>query len=76
VFAQCDAIEPLALLALQAAVEGQLDLVPTFLGGNGEIHGAYEFPDGRVINSLHGRFLYNLLRQDAVIELQDHGVNL
>ena len=46
--AQFDMIEPWALLALQAAIEGTPDKVPDFIDGNAYVDGGYEFPDGSV----------------------------
>lgn len=46
VYSQFDAIEPLALLALEAASRGDFEAVPTYVGGRAYIHGGYEFPDG------------------------------
>ncbi len=46
-YAQFDAVEPLALLTLEAAIKGRLDQVPPFIDGNGFIDGAYVHPDGR-----------------------------
>jgi pectate lyase len=40
--AKFDAIEPLALLALEAALRGKPELVPTFSGGDGYIHGQFD----------------------------------
>jgi pectate lyase len=45
-YAQFDAIEPLALLALEAVREGKPDRVPVFLDGKGFIDGNYQFPEG------------------------------
>jgi pectate lyase len=39
--ANFDAIEPLALLALEAARRGRPELVPTYSGGGGYIHGQF-----------------------------------
>lgn len=39
--ANFDAIEPLALLALEAARRGRPNLVPTFSGGGGYLHGQF-----------------------------------
>lgn len=40
--AKFDAIEPLALLSLEAARRGKPELVPTFSGGGGYIHGQFD----------------------------------
>ncbi|OIR06328.1 pectate disaccharide-lyase [mine drainage metagenome] len=45
-YANIDAIEPLALLSLEAAIRGEPALVPTYLGGSGFFSGDYLFPDG------------------------------
>lgn len=39
--AKIDAVEPLALLALEAAVRGTPELVPRWNSGDGYIHGTY-----------------------------------
>ena len=49
-YAKLDTVEPLALLALEAAKQGRPEAVPVFLGGRGFIHGDYYYPDGRVEN--------------------------
>jgi pectate lyase len=41
-----DAVEPYALLALQAAIDNRFDAVPPFINGGGFVQGAYLFPDG------------------------------
>jgi pectate lyase len=45
--ASFDAVEPLALLYLDAAIEGDFDKVPYFIDGSGFFHGDYEFEDGQ-----------------------------
>ncbi len=40
--AEFDAIEPLALLTLEAALRGAYDAVPAFNGGSGYIHGRFD----------------------------------
>lgn len=40
--AKFDAIEPLALLTLEAALRGEYDSVPAFNGGRGYIHGRFD----------------------------------
>lgn len=40
--ANFDAIEPLALLKLEAAIQGKSDLVPVYSGGRGYIHGHFD----------------------------------
>ena len=42
VHAQFDTLEPLALLTLEAAIRGEVALVPAYNGGSGYIHGRYE----------------------------------
>jgi pectate lyase len=64
-YARHDAIEPLALLVLHAAITGQSDLMPVFLNGAGGIHGSYELPDGKVIKSMHDEVFYRITRSDA-----------
>lgn len=39
--AKFDATEPLALLTLEAALQGKLELVPVYSGGDGYIHGQF-----------------------------------
>jgi pectate lyase len=46
--ANIDAIEPYALLALEAALRGKADKVPYFINGSGYVDGDYLFPDGQV----------------------------
>ncbi len=47
IYANVNAIEPYALLALDATIKGTPDKVPTFINGFGFFSGAYKFPDGR-----------------------------
>jgi pectate lyase len=47
-YANVDAIEPYALLALDAAIKGMPDNVPGFINGAGFIQGDYKFPNGTV----------------------------
>jgi pectate lyase len=56
VYANPDAIEPFALLALEAVLRGAAGAVPPFVGGSGYIHGHYRFPDGRVRMISDGQF--------------------
>lgn len=42
VHARFDAVEPLALLALDAALRGEPELVPAHVGGQGYVHGTYD----------------------------------
>jgi pectate lyase len=46
IFASVDAIDPLALLALEAAIRGQPDLVPEFVNSAGYVDSQYRFSDG------------------------------
>jgi pectate lyase len=48
IYANVDAIEPYALLALQAAIESHPEKVPGFINGSGYLDGPYRFPDGTV----------------------------
>ena len=47
IFANVNAIEPYALLALDATIKGTPDQVPTFINGFGFFSGAYRFPNGQ-----------------------------
>lgn len=40
--ARFDAVEPLALLALDAVLRGQPDTVPPYVGGSGYVHGRFD----------------------------------
>ena len=44
VYARFDAVEPLAIVALDAALRGEAEQVPAYVGGSGYVHGRY---DGR-----------------------------
>lgn len=46
IYAQLDSIEPLALTYLQAAIDNKLELMPSFVNGQGFIQGEYQMPDG------------------------------
>ena len=59
IYAQFDMVEPLALLALQAAIDGKADMVPSFIDGNGFINGDYEYPDGS-IKDTYDSYIYGL----------------
>lgn len=48
IFANIDAIEPYALLALEAAIKGQPELIPDFINGSGFLDGEYRYADGQV----------------------------
>lgn len=62
-YAPFDMVEPLALLALQAAIEGKPDVIPAFLGGKGFINGAYEYPDGTIDPGMTDFEIYAELRR-------------
>ena len=47
IYANVNAIEPYALLALDAAIKGTPEKVPTFINGFGFFSGAYKFPTGQ-----------------------------
>ena len=49
-YANIDAIEPLALLALEAAIRGKSVLVPEYIGSTGFIHGEYLSKTGKLRN--------------------------
>jgi pectate lyase len=46
VYANIDAIEPYALLALEAAIQGVPDKIPHFVNGSGFVDAEYLFPNG------------------------------
>ncbi len=48
IYASIDAIEPYALLALEAAIKGRPEQVPYFLNGSGFFDTEYRFSDGTV----------------------------
>jgi pectate lyase len=48
IFANIDALEPYALLALDAAIKGKPESVPDFINGSGFLDGEYRFLDGQV----------------------------
>jgi len=48
IYASIDAIEPYALLALEATIKGRPEQVPYFLNGSGFFDTEYRFPDGTV----------------------------
>lgn len=56
-YASFDAIEPYALLALDAAIKGTPEKIPAFINGSGFAQGEYQFPDG-TIRSINDDFLY------------------
>lgn len=47
IYANVNAIEPYALLALDATIKGTPEKVPTFINGFGFYSGAYKFPSGK-----------------------------
>ncbi|MDR3667591.1 MAG: hypothetical protein P4L35_12175 [Ignavibacteriaceae bacterium] len=59
IFANIDAIEPYALLTLDAAITGTPDKVPAFLNGSGFTQGEYKFPDGTV-KDIKDEYFYKL----------------
>ncbi len=59
--AQFDMVEPLALLALEAAIQGKPDQVPPYLAGNGFINGDYQYPDGKVKDT-YDDYIYSIRR--------------
>jgi pectate lyase len=68
VYAKFDRIEPLALITLQAAIDGKLNEVPNFLNGAGFISGGYLFPDG-TFETVGDRELYTLKRGEDITSL-------
>ena len=48
IYANIDAIEPYALLALDAAIKDRAEQVPYFINGSGVFDTEYRFPDGTV----------------------------
>lgn len=60
-YANVDAIEPYALLALQATIAGTPEQVPGFVNGSGFIHGDYQFPDGRT-RTIFSDYLFSQTR--------------
>lgn len=63
IHAKFDALEPFALIALQAAIENKLDLIPDFVYGAGFISGDYLLPDG-TSKSIYDEVLYQLTRDE------------
>lgn len=51
VYSHIDQVEPLALLALEAVLQGKLELIPSFINGKGYMEGDYKLPDGSVKNA-------------------------
>ena len=64
--AKFDALEPFALVTLQAAIEGKLENMPAFLNGAGFISGDYMFPNGTVQTISDGA-LYDLRRGEDIV---------
>lgn len=58
-YAKFDAIQPLALLTLEAALQGKTELVPVFINSSGYIGGDYQEPDGTIRNA-YDREFYDL----------------
>lgn len=50
VYGEVDMVEPLAVLALEAAIRGKSEVMPEFINGKGYIEGNYKLPDGTVKN--------------------------
>lgn len=59
VYVNVDAVEPYALLALQAAIDDREGAVPPFINGAGYTEGEYLLPDGSS-PTLRGRTIYEL----------------
>ncbi|MGO2513518.1 hypothetical protein [Marinomonas polaris] len=53
-----DDIEPLALLSLIAAKQGQRELVPIYRSRGGYIHGDMMMPDGNIKNTMDVKSIY------------------
>ncbi|WP_449538924.1 hypothetical protein [Ferdinandcohnia sp. Marseille-Q9671] len=66
--AKFDALEPFALVTLQAAIEDKLEVIPRFIDGAGFIHGGYMFPDG-TFESVFDWELYSLRKEDDISAL-------
>ncbi len=58
-YAKFDAIEPLALITLEAALRGEPDLIPVYINSSGYIGGDYQEPDGTIRNA-YDREFYDL----------------
>jgi pectate lyase len=71
VYANFDTIEPYALLALQAAIDGKPDAVPPFLNGAGYTEGDYRLSDGTVKTYQDKKLLDLKIGQD-LLELAKH----
>lgn len=59
-YANIDAIEPYALLTLEAAKQGKIGLIAPFINGSGFTEGAYKMKDGSVRISTRDDELLNL----------------
>ncbi|MGP4038444.1 hypothetical protein ACTWP4_00835 [Gracilibacillus sp. D59] len=68
IHAKFDALEPFALISLQAAIEDKLESIPTFVNGAGFISGDYQFPDG-TIETVFDWQLYQLRRGEDITDL-------
>jgi pectate lyase len=66
--AKFDALEPFALVSLQAAIEDKLEDIPGFINGAGFISGGYMFPDGTFETVSDGE-LYSLRRGEDISAL-------
>ena len=71
--AQFDNIEPYALVALEAAIQGKSDLIPPFIDGKGVTDGGFEFPDGTV-RMVKEQMVYDVMVKG--IELKYEGYNV
>lgn len=63
--AKFDAIEPFALLSLHAAIQDKLELIPSFIYGEGFISGSYMLSDG-TSKTVFDRELYKLKRGEDI----------
>lgn len=63
IHAKFDALEPFALIALQAAIENKLHTIPDFVYGAGFISGDYLLPDG-TSKSIYDDVLYHVKRDE------------
>lgn len=51
VYSHIDQVEPLALVALEATLQGKYEQIPTFIDGKGYMDGNYKLPNGCVIST-------------------------
>lgn len=65
-YASIDAIEPYALLALAAAMEGRSGALPVFINGTGFTEGAFGLPDGSRRESTRDFELFSLKRGEVL----------